>query len=48
MAMAGRRVGEVVECAKMLIQNACVSYFPSQVLRVINVREKIKTLKGWQ
>jgi hypothetical protein len=77
-ASAARTI-ETEECAKILIRNACVTYFPSQVLgdqkvfdgvwreavrrthpdtkngcdgddfrNVINAREQIKTLKGWQ
>lgn len=76
---AAAATDEAVECAKLLIQHACVGYFPSQVLgeqklfdgvwreavrrthpdtnngrdggdfnKVINARERIKTLKGWQ
>jgi hypothetical protein len=70
---------EATVCAKILIENACVTYSPSQVLgdqklfdevwrvavkrthpdtnqgrdggdfnRLINARERIKTLNGWQ
>lgn len=76
---AASAIDEATECARILIQHACVDHYPSQVLgdqkvfdsvwreavrqthpdtnngrdsgdfnKVINARERIRTLKGWQ